>query len=82
MSLGFGMGTMFEFFQSEGNDPVLMDILQIFVSDGEICSAVSLNILAEIPSRPLALATSRVIKSSVTSDSVHRISSGQSSARG
>ena len=73
---------MFDLFQSEGNDPVLMDRLKIFVSDGEICSAVSLNILAEIPSGPLALAISRVIKSSVTSDSVHRISSGQSSARG
>ena len=73
---------MFDFFRSEGNDPVLMDRLNAFVSDGEICSAVSLHILTEILSGSLALAISRVIKSSVTSDSVHRISLGQSSARG
>ena len=51
-----------------------MDRLKIFVSDGEIYSAVSLNILTEIPSGPLALAILIVIKSSVTSYSVHRIS--------
>ena len=62
MSFAFGMGTMLDFFQSEENDPALMDRLKNFVSDGEICSAVSLNILTEIPSGPLALAISRVIK--------------------
>ena len=43
--MAFGMGTMFDLFQSEGNDPVLMDRLKIFVSDGEICSAV----IAQVP---------------------------------
>ena len=54
---------MFDFFRSEGNDPDLMDRLNFFFNNGEICAAVSLDIHTEIPSGPLAFTqgSSRVI---------------------
>ena len=72
---------MFDFFHRERKVPVLIERLKILVRDGEIFMAVSLSILAEMPSEPLAFVTSRDIKISPISVSVHRLSSGHSSAR-
>ena len=72
---------MLDFFQREGKVPVLTERLKILVRDGEICIAVSFSILAEMPSDPLAFVTSRDIKNSLTSVSVHRMSSGHSPTR-
>jgi len=73
---------MFDFFHREGKVPVLIERLKILARDGEIFMAVFLSVLAEMPSEPLAFLTSREIKSSLISVSVHRLSSGQSSANG
>ena len=70
------MGTTEETFHASGNIPVDMEILNNFVSDGVMLWAVPFNILAEMPSGPLALLTSRDANMSNTSSSVHKKSSG------
>jgi len=67
---------MFDFFHREGKVLVLIERLEILVRDGEICTAVSFSILTEMPSESLAFVTSRDVKNSLTSVSVHRMSSG------
>ena len=47
-------------FQSVGKQPLFKDRLNTFVTDGAILVAVSLSILAEIPSGPFAFDTLRV----------------------
>ena len=77
-SFAFGMGTTEETFHASGNIPVDMEILNNFVSDGVMLWAIPFNILAEMPSGPLALLTSRDANMSNTSSSVHKKSSGHS----
>ncbi len=57
--------------------PLLIEMLNNFVSDGTILSSVPFNILDEIPSGPLALDTSRERIRAATSSSQQRKSSGQ-----
>jgi hypothetical protein len=57
--------------------PVEIDRLNNFVREGEIEEAVYFNILADIPSGPLAFVVSRAANKSHTSDSEQRNSSGQ-----
>ena len=59
-------------FQSVEKQPLFKDK---FVTDGAILLAVSLSILAEIPSSPFAFDTSGVRKYCSTSSTVHSISS-------
>ena len=69
-----GMGTTRPTFQSEGNLPVDIEMLNNVVSCGAMLIAVIFNIFPEIPSLP----TSRLVNSSCTPSSVHSNSKGQS----
>ena len=62
-------------FQNVGKQPLFKDRLNKFVTDGAILVAVSLSILAEIPSGPFAFDTSRVCRCCSTSSTAHSISS-------
>ena len=55
----FGIGTTSDFFHVDGIVAVCKDRLNNLVSDGVILQAVYFSILAEMPSWPLALDTSR-----------------------
>ena len=73
----FGIGTTRATFQSEGNFPLLRDLLNSLVRLLAMNGAVDLSILAETPSAPVDLLVSKeVIKDSILS-SVHRNSSGK-----
>ena len=76
-SVDFGTGTTTVDFAAWGNDPVLIDKLNSFVTTGVIAVAVALSIRAEMPSGPLALVTSRDVRRNRTSSSVQRSCSGQ-----
>ena len=68
------MGTIRPTFQSEGNLPVDIELLNNVVSCGAMLIAV---IFPEIPSLPTDLVTSSLVSSSYT-PSVHNSSEGQS----
>ena len=69
------MGTIRPTFQSEGNLPVDIEMLNNVVSCGAMLIAV---IFPEIPSLPTDLVTSSLISSSYAPSSVHNNSEGQS----
>ena len=71
------MGTTDDFFHAEGRMPVVKDKLKSLVSEGAMLYAVLFSILADIPSRPVALVGSRATSRSHTSDSEQSISSGR-----
>ena len=78
MSPGLGIGTTLACFQSSGNVPVLTERLNNFARLETMLTAVSFNILAEIPSTPLDFVTSRFMMSSYSkpvADLIHHISS-------
>ena len=62
--------------------PVNNDRLNNLVREGAMLNAVLFSILADMPSGPLVLVTSRAASISQTSDSELRISSGQSELAG
>ena len=70
------MGETQETFHSSGNSPSLMEILNSSVTAGVIRNAVSLSILAEISSCPLAFVVSSV-ESRLYTSSVQRKLVGQ-----
>ena len=72
------MGTIRPTFQSEGNLPVDIELLNNVVSCGAMLIAVIFNIFPEIPSLPTDLVTSSLVSSSYTPSSVHNNSEGQS----
>ena len=55
MSPDLGIGTTLACFQSSGNVPVLTERLNNFARLETMLTAVSFNILAEIPSTPLEI---------------------------
>ena len=69
-----GIGEKRDIFHSSGNSPIPMEMLN---SAGVILNAVSLSILAEMSSCPLALVVSGVDSRPYTSSSVQRTSAGQ-----
>ena len=72
-----GIGEIHETFHSSGNSPSLMEMLNNSVTTGVILNAVSLSILAEMSSCPLAFVVSSVESRLYTSSSVQRKSVGQ-----
>ena len=71
------MGTTLAHFQSEGNFPIIIDLLNRPYRLFDMLRAVAFSILTEIPSAPVALVElSRQMRSSTWS-SVHRNSSGK-----
>ena len=72
-----GIGTINDFFYTDGMVPVVSDKLKSLVIEGAILYAVHFSILADMPSCPLALDGSRAANKSPTSDSEQGISSGQ-----
>ena len=72
-----GIGETRETFHSSGNSPSLMEMLNNSVTAGVILNAVSLSILAEMSSCPLAFVVSSVESRLYTSSSVQRKSVGQ-----
>ena len=75
------MGTTVDSFQSLGTLPFLTDKLNSSVTEGAIPIAVCFSILAEIPSGPLDLETSKQVRSSHIVSSSQRSSSGGSTWR-
>ena len=73
----FGIGTTDDNFQVLGNLPDDMHLLKNLVNPRAMLYAVDFNMIAEIPSGPLALDVSRLSNKSMTSSSKHRKSSGQ-----
>ena len=71
-----GIGETRETFHSFGNSPSLMEMLNNSVTAGVILNAVSLSILAEMSSCPLAFVLSSV-ESRLYTSSVQRKSVGQ-----
>jgi len=55
-----GIGTMLEFFQSEGKIPEEMDWLKMRVRGAAMEEAESLSIRAEIPSGPVEVSEGRL----------------------
>ena len=70
------MGTTLVHFHILGSVPFLIQMLKSLVTDGAIEWAVAFSIRAKMLSGPLALLTSSELKSSTTSSSWHRRSSG------
>ena len=70
------MGTMLEFFQSEGKILEEMDRLKIRVRGAAMEEAESLSMRAEIPSGPVAVSEGRLRRRCRISSSVHRKSGG------
>ena len=70
------MATTLDCFQRVGKQPNFSVWLNNRVTDGAIEEAVALSMQAEILSGPLALDTSRLLRSWRTSSSEHKISSG------
>ena len=60
--LFLGMGTALAIFQSLGNIPVVIDKLNKRVREGAILLMVSLSILTEMLSGPLAFSGFRLVK--------------------
>ena len=73
-----GTGTTFASFHADGKQADLIDMLKRLVTDGAMLEATAFNILAEMPSGPLALVVSSLFKSHSTSSTVHKKSSGHS----
>ena len=72
----FGTGVTLASFHLLGTIPLLIDLLNKAVTLGKMALAVALSIEREIPSRPFALVVSIDSKSSRTSSSRQRKSSG------
>ena len=71
------MGTTDDFFHANGRVPVIKERLKSLVSEGVMLYAVFFSILADIPSRPVALVGSKATNRSHTSDSEQSVSSGR-----
>jgi len=77
MSFPFGIGTMLVHFHILGNVQLLIQMLNSFITDGAIEQAVAFSMWAEVLSGPLlALAISSELKSSTTSSTSHKRSTG------
>jgi len=63
-------------FQCSGTVPCIIDMLQRCVNSGAAAAAVVLSIVAEMPSRPVALVVSKVRSNLIISSSEHRRSEG------
>ena len=70
------MGTTNDFFQDFGNLAALMEMLNNLVKEGAMLAATPLNILADIPSGPLALLELSDVMRDMTSSHVQRSSVG------
>ena len=66
------MGTILASFQTFGKRPFEIERLSSFASDGAILGAVDFSMRPEMPSRPLALDTSRPAIMAATSSGVHK----------
>ena len=66
----FGMGATKDDFQSVGSFPLAIDMLNSLVMAGAMLYEVDFNILADIPSGPFDLETSREPNINSTSSSV------------
>ena len=82
MSPLFGIGVTSSSFQSVGSSPVLIEMLNSFVTAGVMLVVVALSILAEIWSGPLDFVGSMLQMRSKTSSLVQSRSSGQFSLPG
>ena len=68
----FGTGTITDFFQQVGTLAWAIDLLNSLVTEEVMLLAVNFSILAEIPSEPVDLDTSRDARRSKTSSSEQR----------
>ena len=75
--LDLGIGTTLANFQSEGNFPIIIDLLNRSERLLNMLTAVAFRILAKITSSPVALVESSEQMRSSTWSSVHSNSSGK-----